>query len=204
MGALLLKVIGISLSGVLAPGPLTAATVEAGVHRRHAGALVALGHALIEFPLALLVLAGVGRVLQQAGVRLGIGLAGGAFLLLMGAQMLGARASGSLAAPPARHPLVTGLVLTGANPYFLLWWATVGLALATQAAGLGALAFAIFVVVHWVCDLVWLEVLSTTSHRGAKVIGERGQQVVRVACGAAMLLFGVLFLRDAVRWLYPS
>jgi hypothetical protein len=41
----------ISLTGVMAPGPLAAVTVGKGSKAPHAGALVAVGHAVVEFPL---------------------------------------------------------------------------------------------------------------------------------------------------------
>ena len=126
----LITAIVISLSGVLAPGPMTAATLAAGTRSRHAGAIIALGHAVIEFPLMLIIVAGAGKAFELAPVRLSIGIAGGLFLLLMGVQLL--LAARKEATNPeggnGRHPFVTGIVLTGANPYFLIWWATVGLA----------------------------------------------------------------------------
>lgn len=38
---------GISLSGVMAPGVITAATLAAGTRNPHAGALVAVGHGIV-------------------------------------------------------------------------------------------------------------------------------------------------------------
>ncbi|HUT56513.1 MAG TPA: LysE family transporter [Phycisphaerae bacterium] len=189
----------ISLTGVMAPGPMTAATIAAGVRRRHAGALIAIGHAVVELPLMVLIVAGVGKLLKYPGVQIGIGLAGGAFLLLMGVQIIiGLRKGGEAAGRSTRrHPLVTGIVLTGGNPYFLLWWATVGLALATQARALGILAFALFAVIHWLCDLVWLEALSVATHRGSRLLGGRGQRVFLGICAAAILFFGAKFILDA-------
>ena len=54
MTSFLLAVVGISLSGVMAPGPITAATLAAGARSRHAGTLIALEHAIIEIPLILI------------------------------------------------------------------------------------------------------------------------------------------------------
>ena len=54
----LLTATAISLSGVLAPGPMTAATLAAGTRSRHAGAIIALGHGVVEFPLMLVIIAG--------------------------------------------------------------------------------------------------------------------------------------------------
>jgi threonine/homoserine/homoserine lactone efflux protein len=200
VAAFLAQATVISLTGVMAPGPMTAATVAAGVRRRHAGALIAVGHAVIEVPLMIAIVAGAAKLLKYPGVQIGIGLAGGAMLLLMGAQILIGLRKGAEATGPARrsrHPLVTGIVLTGGNPYFLIWWATVGLALATQARALGILAFALFAAVHWLCDLVWLEALSVATHKGSRLLGGRGQKVFLGICAAAILFFGGKFILDA-------
>jgi len=195
----MINTVVISLSGVLAPGPITAATLAAGAERRHAGALVALGHLVVEGPLILLLVAGIGAFLQTEGVRAGIGLAGGGFLLLMGVQ-LGMNLRGlemGASAAVQRHPFWTGIVLTGANPYFLLWWATIGLALAVQAAELGPLALALFATVHWLCDLGWLEVLSLAGHKGSEAMGVKRQRIVLAFCAVVLLGFGVKFIIDA-------
>ncbi|MCD6304197.1 MAG: LysE family transporter, partial [Planctomycetes bacterium] len=157
-----------------------------------------------ELPLMLLIMAGMGGLFRRPGVRIGIGLVGGLFLLVMGGRMVAEsfrppRASGRM---PSRGPVATGIVLTAGNPYFLLWWATVGLALTGRAMELGAAAFGLFAVVHWLCDLAWLEVLSWMSFRGARLLGKRAQRIVPAVCGAAMLAFGVSFGWRAVSsWL---
>ena len=197
----LLYAVGISLSGVMAPGPLAAAAVAAGARSRHAGLAMALGHGVIELPLMLLILAGVGTLIQSNAARITIGFAGGAFLVLMGVQMLAAvrKHKDPAAALDRGHPFRDGVVLSGANPYFLLWWATIGLALTMQAVELGVLAFVLFVVVHWLCDLVWLELLSLASFKGSKLFGGRTQTVVLTVCGVALLLFAAGFIADATQ-----
>lgn len=205
----------ISLSGVLAPGPMTAATLAAGTRSRHAGALIALGHAAIEFPLMVVIVTGAGRLFQLPDVdqpentaaehtvleaiRIGIGLAGGVVLLLMGLQLLMTVRKPMVATEISnqRHPFWTGVVLSAANPYFLIWWMTVGLALATEAVELGIMAFVLFAVIHWLCDLVWLETLSFASHKGTEIFGDRIQQIVLVVCGTLLVFFGGKFLYDA-------
>ncbi|TWU34302.1 LysE family transporter [Novipirellula artificiosorum] len=191
--------IAISLSGVMAPGPITAATLAAGARHRHAGAMIALGHAVVEVPLILLLVFGASNFLDSPTARAVIGLTGGAVLLLMGLQLLlSLRQKNNLVeAPVQRHPLVIGIVLTAANPYFLVWWATVGLTLATEALTLGIVVLALFTIVHWLCDLGWLEVLSMAGFKGSEIFGERAQFVVSAVCGVVLLGFGGKFLYDA-------
>ncbi len=199
MFTFLLSIVVISLTGVMAPGPITAATLAAGARSRHAGALIALGHAAVEMPLILLLAAGIGTFLKSPAVKAGIGLAGGGVLLLMGIQLfLSLRQSQSdPEAAVQRRPFMTGVILTGANPYFLVWWATVGLALATQAAEYGAAVLLTFGVVHWLCDLVWLEVLSVAAFQGSKAFGLRSQKVISAICAVVLFGFGLKFLYAA-------
>ena len=196
----LVKAVAISLSGVMAPGPMTVATMVAGTRRRHAGVWIALGHAVIEIPLIIVIVAGAAVLLRSNGFRAGVGVVGGGFLLLLGAQLLMSLdtvISRSEAPAGRRHPFWTGVVLTGGNPYFLLWWATIGLSLTAQAADLGVTAFALFALVHWLCDLVWLEALSLASFKGSTLLAGRGQKVVLGICSAVLIGFGCLFLYDA-------
>ena len=200
----LAQAVVISLSGVMVPGPLTAATLATGSTRKHAGLLISVGHGIVEFPLMLLIMGGLAAVVQRQGFRVGVALAGGVVLLAMGAGML-RRPSGREG--PARRYGSRGLVLTGmllslGNPYFLLWWATVGLALATQAVRLGVLAFGLFALVHWLCDLVWLEVLSLGAFKGVHLLGGRTGRVITFICAAVLLAFGAAFIIGAAMTLF--
>jgi len=197
----LLQAAAISLSGVMAPGPITAATLASGARQRHAGALIAIGHGIVEFPLMGLLAAGLGAVLRSQGFRIGVGLAGGAALIALAVIMLAGLGKTASAQEPRRatSPLWTGVILSGSNPYFLLWWATAGLALMTTASGFGALALGLFAVTHWLCDLVWLEVLSLASFKGSRVFGPGSQRIVLIICAAAMGVFGVMFIHGAIQ-----
>jgi threonine/homoserine/homoserine lactone efflux protein len=203
--ALVLNSVAASLTGVLMPGAMTAATLAAGVHRPHAGAMIALGHAVVEVPL-ILVLMWVSGLLTSVPARIVLGLVGGAYLAWLGAQGLwGLRkpleAPGQPGDPPprpaGRHPFVVGIVLSGGNPGFLLWWGTAGLLIATTLRQQGWLALGLFAVIHWLCDLVWLEALTLAAFKGTRLLGARWHKAVLGASAAAILLFAAWFLYDA-------
>jgi len=199
LASFLVSAVVISFSGVMAPGPATAATILTGTQRRHAGLYVSLGHGLVEFPLMLLAVSGVVVLLKSLWVRATVGAVGGACLLLMGAGMLLSlrKPTPRAAKPTGRHPIWTGVIVTGGNPYFLLWWLTVGLALCTQAMEFGPWAFALFALLHWLCDLIWLETLSMASYKGSKLLGGKAMKGILAACGCALLLFGGKFIYGA-------
>ena len=200
----LFKVIIVSLSGVMAPGPVTAAAIAKGQRQRFAGSLIAVGHGIVEFPLMILIVLGMDKLLKSAKTQIVIGLAGGAFLLFMAIQML--RDIRKTDYTPEKSyktgPVLTGILLSVGNPYFLLWWASVGLALATEATQLGIWAFAMFAVIHWLCDLVWLQVLSWASFKGSALLGPQTQRIVLLVCSLALLFFGLYFISRALaHWL---
>ena len=196
----LAQVIGISLSGVMAPGPITAAAVAMGTKSQYAGLLIAIGHGIIEFPLMVLIIFGMDKFLKSTKAKMIIGLVGGAFLLFMAIQML--MTLGVTNNPQTTtmnsSPVLTGVILSAGNPYFLLWWATVGLRLATDASRLGILAFILFAVVHWLCDFIWLGALSWASFKGTGLFGSGGQLILLVICSFVLFVFGLYFIYKAV------
>jgi len=197
--AFLIYAVGVSLSGVMAPGPATAATVLAGTHRKHAGILISLGHGIVEFPLMVLVVSGI-TLLEAPWIKTAVGLAGGTALLLMGASMLLSLRKPTVESPAIarKDPILTGIVVTAGNPYFLIWWVTVGMALCVQAVAFGRWGFAVFALVHWLCDVAWLEVISIASYGGSKLLGPKARKLILLVCGAAMLFFGCTFIYTAV------
>jgi threonine/homoserine/homoserine lactone efflux protein len=161
--------------------------------------LLAAGHGIIEFPLMVLIILGLGVVFQRTTTQIVIGLSGGIVLLYMAYGMFKSAGRSSISQAGARKdkPVLAGIVLTVSNPYFLIWWATVGLALATEATKFGLYAFVLFAIVHWLVDLIWVTALSFASFHGTTLLGPRLQTVILRICAAAMFLFGLFFLYSA-------
>jgi len=182
------------------PGPVTATAIAIGTRNRYTGLLIALGHAIIEFPLMILVMIGIGKLFESAKAQIAVGLAGGAILLVMATQMFIAARGADTAKdnPRAESPVLAGIILSAGNPYFLIWWATIGLKLATDAKEFGIWAFPLFALVHWLCDSGWLLALSWASFKGATLLGRQKLRNILFGCAAAMFLFGLKFIFDAI------
>jgi len=192
----LFQVILISMSGVMQPGPVTAATVSLAAEHKYAGLWVAVGHGIIEFPLMILIVCGMDTILKSQVTQMLIGLIGGFLLLFMAYQAKVSIANLSDEQPIKNNhkPILTGILLTIGNPYFLLWWATVGLAMATAASKFGVWAFAMFSIIHWLCDCLWLHILSLAGFHGSKLMGVKLQKAVLAICAVALVCFGIYFI----------
>ena len=185
------------------PGPVTATAIGMGARNRWAGALLAIGHGIIEFPLMVVIILGLGKYFKLPKIQIVIGLAGGAFLIVMAIQgflSMKARADNESKALKDK-PILAGIILSAGNPYFLLWWASVGLALATQATKWGIWAFALFALAHWSVDLIWLQILSWASFKGSVLLGQSGLRIALILCSAALLGFGLFFIYNATNTL---
>ena len=171
-----------------------------GTKNRWAGTLLAIGHGIIEFPLMVGIVLGLGEYFQMPKFQIIIGLLGGIFLLIMGIQTLRNLKAGADTEPKALagKPIAAGIILSAGNPYFLIWWATAGLSLAEKASPLGTLAFVLFALTHWSVDLVWLQLLSWSSYKGSTLLGKAGLKKVLIFCAIALLGFGLYFIYRAV------
>ncbi len=190
------QVVIVSLSGVMAPGPLTAATLGHGLKDRWAGVWITLGHALVELPLMFLLLIGLNHYLQTSLIR-AIGFLGGSLLILMGIDL--ARSSlDTKAGHTTLSPLTSGVILSAGNPYFILWWATIGAGLIGRSLKFGLLGFALMVIFHLLCDLIWLTGLSRVAHKGQRLLSPKLSRLMGGALGLALMAIGLSFLKDAL------
>ncbi len=193
--AFLASTAAISLSGVLAPGPITAVTLGEGNRSPWAGSLVALGHGAVELPLMIAVAAGLGYLVTYPLVKPAVLILGGAILFMMALGMLrNARQDNSEINRKKGRPFLSGLLLSAGNPYFLIWWGTVGASLLISARQFGIKGIILFGTVHWLCDLFWLTALSWFSSRGSLFFGDRFQQWVFLICGIFLFVFGGFFI----------
>lgn len=199
LGVFLVETVLISLSGVMAPGPMTALTVGKGMQSRSAGTFISFGHAVVEIPLMIFLLVGLGEIVQLPHVRNAISITGGLFLLYMAFSMVRRfRAAGVEPAVDPRSPFLIGIAASATNPYFLLWWATVGMALILRAEVYGPVGFTLFTLVHWLCDFFWLSILSIASHKGGNIWGARFQKAVLAMSALVLAGFGIRFILTVV------
>ena len=203
--AFILKAMFLSLSGVMAPGPITAVTVAHGNRSQSAGAFVAVGHGIVEFPLMILIFLGFEYFLKSPSVRSVIGFVGGAFLLFMAYGMFRSLKNMNVSSiSNFKSPVAAGAVLSITSPYFLIWWATVGASLIIASQEFGLIGFAVFAVFHWMCDLVWFYFLSAVTFRSGKVFGNKFQIGIFAICGVFLIFMGGMFILDAAKLMTSS
>jgi len=200
-----ITVVAVTASGALAPGPLTFALLLHGSKEgARSGFFFAIGHTFIEFPLVLALAFGVLAATNQPFVKSLIGILGGAGLVAFGTfQIFETVAHGNFNQTPLRKTLppsslMLGLALTGLNPYFILWWLTIGSVLIMQALAFGALFGVILMYVsHVWMDYAFLTGLAHFARKGVKIFGSKYYKGSIIAFGIILICYGIVFVLAA-------
>ena len=192
----------IGLTGALAPGPTLIATINASLKGGWSmGPRVTLGHMAVELLMVLLIVAGV-SVIFGAYTWFIAGL-GGLALVIFGILTIREARKATIDIPveqaQAVRPFLVGVITSISNPYFWIWWITVGSALLIGAYKGGVVLAVAFIAGHWAADLGWFTLISVSIHRGRFIFGERQYRWILGLCGTFLLLFGVYYLSSLLR-----
>jgi threonine/homoserine/homoserine lactone efflux protein len=197
---MLASVVVISLSGVMMPGPMFAMTVAKSYRTPWAGTQMALGHAVIELPLILLIYFGFAGFFQNSTVQLVLSLVGGLMIIWLGISMFRARTGVVERGKELPYnAFVAGIITSGLNPYFLLWWAMIGLLLVMRFREFGITGLIALIITHWLCDLAWLSFVSLLIYRTQRLWGKPFQQGIFIVCSLLLVGFGGWFLITGIQ-----
>jgi threonine/homoserine/homoserine lactone efflux protein len=190
----------VGLSGALMPGPLLTVVVYSALRKGIRGGLLAVaGHAIIEAVLVILLFIGLKSLLVKPLAKGIIGIVGGLTLMWMGLGMLrearrGLRSDFDTESAETVHSLPRGILSSISNPYWSIWWATVGLAYMAVALERGAAGLIAFYVGHEMSDVVWYTGVSALVAGGRRRISQKVYIGLIVALGAFMLFLGAGFV----------
>lgn len=196
----------LALSGALMPGPLLTVTVADSARRGFiTGPLLILGHAILELSLIVAIIYGLGPFLKMHLVMGIIALLGGAILFWMGIGMIRSAAgltldTSQMEGGTSRNPVLSGILASVSNPYWILWWATIGLGYLVAAMRHGAIGVALFFVGHISADLLWYSAIALGVSRGRKIVNDSVYQWAIRVCGSALIVFGGWFLFTSVSY----
>jgi len=209
----------VALTGALVPGPLLTYTVIKTLETKRRsyliGALVILGHACIEGFIVVGILKGFSFVLKNGLVVKLIGTFGGGFLIYMGIDIVFKIKKGNFKTPfdanetnsnrynsepkslvKISNPILGGALISMSNPYWWIWWATIGFGFMLQYnislsnwQGLTSFYFG-----HEIGDLAWYLTVSSLISIGKKRINEKLYKLLLIICSTIIIGFGIFLI----------
>lgn len=211
-----LQAFTVGLSGAMMPGPLLTYNIQLSYKKGFwVGPQMVLGHAFLEMGLIGAVMGGLGSILTRPLTKLILWLVGGVLLGWMGYDLIWREsrnpltaleetaATGELANKGSRltniHPVMAGAVISFSNPYWSLWWATIGLGFISKAFVLGWAGVLSFFAGHILSDLLWYSLISAAVANGRKYISGSLYKGLLIGCGVFLLLIAAGFIWDALQ-----
>jgi threonine/homoserine/homoserine lactone efflux protein len=198
----------IAYSGAIMPGSVFTYTVDRSLrYGVKAGVVITLGHALLELILVILIFAGLGKYLASEGASIGIGLVGGVVLAWLGVQMIRdvylnrvTLDVGDMQNNQQGNMFLAGMVLSATNPYFLIWWSAVGLALIMSSYNsLGVLGIILFYLGHILGDISWYVFVSAMVSKTRHLLNIRAYKIIIVVLAVCLVGFGVSFFGASIK-----
>ena len=205
----------VALTGAMSPGPLLTYTIIKSAQTNRRGYLMGLwiitGHAILEMGIIILLLFGFSFVLKNIAVVRIIGVSGGLILILFGASIIRDIFNGNISTnflnsrdelnedpglienKGIENPVIGGIMVSMSNPYWWVWWATIGFAFMIQFN----ISFKTwpkllaFFLGHEAGDLIWYLLVSTLAFFGLRHMNRKAYYGILMFCALFMVLFGI-------------
>ncbi|WOF17212.1 LysE family translocator [Methanoplanus sp. FWC-SCC4] len=186
----------IGLTGAIAPGPTLIATIKSSLDTGWvAGPKISAGHMLIEAFFGLVIIYGFSIfLLEYTNI---IGFAGGVALIVFGILNIKCGISPVLPGEEAvsvTNPYLAGIITSASNPYFWIWWLTVGSGFLLDGLKAGTIFAAAFITGHWMSDLCWFSAVSTCTSRGKNMMNTKIYGYIIILCGVFLVMFGLYYI----------
>jgi threonine/homoserine/homoserine lactone efflux protein len=196
----------VGLSGAMMPGPLLvvalARTPGCGART---GPIVIVGHAIVELITVAALSLGLAAIVgRQPAVARVIAVVGGMALLWMALTMLreirrGVKAPEGAAKADNASAGVTalikeGMIATVSNPYWFVWWATVGSALLVTSLKVGAIGAPVFYFGHILSDLVWYSTVTIVVWQGKNLFSGKRYHYLIGSCALFLIWLSGWFI----------
>lgn len=196
-----IAVITISVSGVMSPGPLFAANVAYGLKGGARASLkMAYGHTIVELPLVILLGVGALSLESVPQFRETIALAGAISLFVFAGMQIKSVLKKPSSIFEGKHgPFIAGIMLSALNPFFLIWWFTIGFKLISDSLVLASFAgIGIMFAFHIWMDYAWLCTVGFLSSKGKKILSSKNYNIFMITISGVLVYFGIVFALEAL------
>ena len=199
----------IALSGALMPGPVLTVTVSESARRgAMAGPLMIFGHSILELALVCALMAGLAPFFTRNEVFVVVSILGGVILFWMACLMFKDLPNLSLTVEhktdKQRNLVLSGILLSLANPYWLIWWATIGIGYIMYSVKFGIAGIIAFYIGHILADLAWYSLISFGIAKGRSFFTDRFYRMLIGSCATFLIVFSGYFLYSGLEKILQS
>jgi threonine/homoserine/homoserine lactone efflux protein len=200
----------VAFSGALVPGPMFTLVVTSAAQKGFGTSFfIVVGHSLLELVIVIMFFLGILKYLDNPVVVRVISIIGGTFLLYMAASIIYSvikkrvrldldknSIKGSLGTRNTFIIVGKGILISLANPYWYIWWLTIGAAFMVRSVTMSFGGVSAFYVGHILADFIWFLFVGFVVSTGRRFLNQKVYIGILLACSAFLVYLGIRFIVD--------
>jgi threonine/homoserine/homoserine lactone efflux protein len=191
----------IGFSGAASPGPLLAFSIKETLKSGwKAGPLIAIGHSILELFIVIGIAVGINQLFNSELIAKTISLFGGIMLIILGIQTIVSNKKVPISlgdkstAGNSNTLLLQGALISLSNPYWFIWWVTIGATLIINSSNHGISGIVAMYIGHILADIIWYTAVSLILISGVKFLSNKFYQYLLLLCGIFLCFMGIYFI----------
>ncbi|MCE5329951.1 LysE family translocator [bacterium] len=203
----------VGFSGAVVPGPMFTLVVSRTAQKGFwASFFIVIGHAIVELIILLLFLAGILKYLNNSIIIKVIGITGGIALLYLAFDLIYPALKNKIKINLNKEnadnknnkknksfSVLQGMFVSIINPYWYVWWVTIGAAFLLKSIKYGITAISFFYIGHISSDFIWYLFIGFLISKGRKFISQKIYKIIIISCGVFLIYLGIKFIIDFIK-----
>jgi threonine/homoserine/homoserine lactone efflux protein len=201
----------VGFSGAIVPGPMFVVVLTQTSYKGiWASFFISLGHAILELLILILFFIGILRLADNPVFVRTIGIVGGLALFYIAFDMLYKNLKKKVVIDMKNSDTVVlhkksnlfnifqGAFTSLANPYWFIWWLTIGSAFLIKSKALGYPGIASFYFGHISADFIWYMFVGAVVSKGKRFLSVKVYRILMYLCSLFLIYLGIRFIIDFI------
>lgn len=202
----------VAFSGALVPGPMLTLVISSVARKGFwTSFFIVLGHSLLELVVVICFIFGILKFLDNPLAAKIIGVLGGVFLLYLGIDIIisifknkftidfkSAIKKKTITGKSTITLIFRGILISLMNPYWFIWWMSIGAAFLLKSVEFNFTGVASFYVGHISADFIWYLFIGFLVSSGRRFFNQKIYNGILIACSIFLFYLGIKFIIDAL------
>ena len=201
----------VAFTGALMPGPMLTLVIASAAQKGFwTSVFIVIGHSILELLIVISFYLGVLKYLDNPLVIKIISIVGGAFLIYLAVSImvsiakkkikldLDTKRIANLGTKNMFIITVKGILISLANPYWYIWWLTIGATFMIQSVQHSFVGVAFFYTGHILADFIWYLFIGFLVSKGRRFFNQKIYISILIVCSLFLLYLGIRFIVDFI------
>jgi len=202
----------VAFSGALAPGPMLTIVISSVSEKGFwSSFFIVAGHSILELFLVIGFVLGIFNYLNNPLLLKIIGVLGGVVLFFIGGNILYSvlknkvkinfKSTNNMTSIDKKFMgiyMLKGVVVSVINPYWYIWWFSIGMAFLIKSVKFNVNGISSFFVGHISADFIWYMFVGFLISKGRGFLSQKVYKGILILCSLFLFYMGIKFIVDFI------